>query len=49
MKNNNIKSNSLQPQGEYVCISCGTHLELDNVTTMPPCPTCGKTVFKKQN
>lgn len=39
------RCNTTQPQGEYVCCNCGTHVELDKLSTLPPCPTCGNDTF----
>ncbi len=36
-------------KGIYVCTTCGQVVELDDKTdTLPPCPKCHKTEFKKQ-
>lgn len=41
--------NSTQKQGEYVCCNCGTHIELEKLSTLPPCPTCGNNSFIESN
>lgn len=35
-------------KGTYSCNNCGTAITLDdNTDTMPPCPKCDKTEFRK--
>lgn len=46
MKENNF--NPSQPEGEYTCLTCGTHLDLDKSATLPPCPVCGNNNYKKE-
>ncbi|MBQ2864500.1 MAG: hypothetical protein IJE91_03435 [Clostridia bacterium] len=43
-----LKSNTTQAKGEYTCLYCGTHLDLDKLQTLPPCPNCGGGKFKKE-
>jgi DNA-directed RNA polymerase subunit RPC12/RpoP len=34
--------------GVYKCTNCGTTVELDDSTdTLPPCPSCANTDFRK--
>ena len=34
--------------GTYICKNCKTRITLDDSTdTMPPCPKCSKTEFRK--
>ncbi len=36
-------------KGIYVCEKCGQKVILDdNNDTLPPCPKCGHTVYRKQ-
>lgn len=41
--------NTTQSKGEYVCCNCGTTVELDSATILPPCPTCGNGTYVKEN
>lgn len=35
-------------KGTYVCTICGTTVTLDDTTdTLPPCPKCDNTTFRK--
>ncbi|MQW23213.1 MULTISPECIES: hypothetical protein [unclassified Lactococcus] len=35
-------------KGEYYCTNCGQNVSLDQSTdTLPPCPRCNHTQFKK--
>lgn len=35
-------------KGTYVCTKCGTIIVLDDETdTLPPCPKCHNTTFRK--
>lgn len=34
-----------QPEGDYICNNCGTHVELDKLNVLPKCPTCGNNSF----
>lgn len=35
-------------KGTYVCTECGTIVVLDDETdTLPPCPKCNNTTFRK--
>ncbi|MCO0816935.1 MAG: zinc ribbon-containing protein [Lactococcus lactis] len=35
-------------KGEYYCTSCGQNVTLDqNTDTLPPCPSCHHTQFRK--
>lgn len=35
-------------KGVYQCTSCGTQVRLDdNSDTLPPCPSCSKTTYRK--
>lgn len=35
-------------KGTYQCINCGTTVTLDdNTDTLPPCPSCDGTEFRK--
>jgi len=35
-------------KGTYLCTKCGTKVTLDDKTdTLPPCPKCDNTTFKK--
>lgn len=37
-------------KGTYQCTHCGTIVRLDdNSDTLPPCPKCHKTTFRKLN
>ncbi len=48
MENNCIcNCNTVKNKGEYVCCNCGTHVELDSATILPPCPTCGNGTYVK--
>ncbi len=40
--------NTTQSKGEYVCLNCGTHVELDSDAILPPCPTCGNGTYGKE-
>lgn len=36
-------------KGNYTCKSCGQRVVLDDKTdTLPPCPSCHKTEYKKR-
>lgn len=36
-------------KGTYVCTVCGQEVILDDINdTLPPCPKCGATTFKKK-
>lgn len=35
-------------KGEYYCIECGQNVTLDdNTDTLPPCPRCSNTTYRK--
>ncbi len=35
-------------RGTYACIKCNTRVTLDdNTDTLPPCPKCNYTLFRK--
>lgn len=34
--------------GSYVCTSCGTELSIGVNDTLPPCPKCTNTSFRKE-
>lgn len=35
-------------KGTYICTNCGQRVVLDdNTDTLPPCPNCSKTTYRK--
>ena len=35
-------------KGTYVCVNCGQRVVLNDASdTLPPCPKCGKTQYRK--
>ena len=36
-------------KGEYYCTKCGQNVTLDdNTDTLPPCPKCSNTTYRKE-
>ncbi len=43
-----IKNNIKQNISEYVCLTCGAHFDIDTLSNLTTCPTCGNFTFKKE-
>lgn len=47
--NQKLGINSRTPNGEYICNTCGMHIDFDGTYSNPICPTCGGIVFTANN
>ena len=46
--NNMHKTGEKPGKGNYICTNCGQNVHLDDATdTLPPCPRCNNTTFRK--
>lgn len=35
--------------GTYVCVNCGSELQVSSTQHLPPCPSCGKGEYTTQS
>ncbi len=47
--NSKLGKTNQKPNGEYVCQTCGAHVDFDGRHNTPVCPTCGGITFITNN
>ena len=49
LKGSHLGNTTQKPNGEYVCQTCGAHIDFDGRHNSPVCPTCGGITFVSNN